>query len=366
MPMPYTMPSIPNRYPLDKNDKLGLLIGTLLSGGLAAAGSKNTGESPWLRGVAGATAGFGAGGKAINDSYSAMLDDYLKNEAMDYRNRQMTQEQQQFQDTLGLKREEFETSEKPYKKAMSEYLGKKETFPAGMGRMNEYAMFNGMSPEEQTKYLDYLSKTGYNRVLGMDETGNPVFVPTRGNVQLKTPPSPNRAGTQTPPVSGKDIQPFVKPVLAESAQENIARGDTLQQNINRVKGLYDKTFVGAGDALQGKAGEIYGKATDDKEKNFRSAVNSLYTNMFAEGGKALTENEKEILKPLFPSFWRGEENFLIDLGGLETKYRELMQARLQTHKDAGMRNIDNVQKGLTSPINQPQTADDFINLLEGK
>ena len=110
MPMPYTMPTIPNRYPLDKNDKLGLLIGTLLSGGLAAAGSRNTGESPLLRGVAGATSGFGAGGKAINDSYSAMLDDYLKNEKMDFSNRQ-----------FGQQVREYEESEKPSQEAQARW-----------------------------------------------------------------------------------------------------------------------------------------------------------------------------------------------------------------------------------------------------
>lgn len=157
MPMPYTMPQIPNRYPLDKNDKLGLLIGTLLSSGLAAAGSNNTGESPWLRGVAGATAGFGAGGKAINDSYSAMLDDYLKNEAMNFRNRQMTQEQQQFQDTLGLNREkfgeekrQFEESEKPYRESQMKW---NEAMSKNLNFDNQMA-FDKMIQERLNKKKD--------------------------------------------------------------------------------------------------------------------------------------------------------------------------------------------------------------------
>lgn len=129
MPGHYNMPVIPNRYPLDKNDKLGLLIGTILSGGLAAANSnRNMGENPLLRGIAGGVAGFDAGANQIQDSYSKMLDDYLKGEGMDFRNRQMTQEQQQFQDTLGLNREKFgeekrrfEESGKPYRESQMKW-----------------------------------------------------------------------------------------------------------------------------------------------------------------------------------------------------------------------------------------------------
>lgn len=163
MPTPYTMPPIPNRYPLDKNDKLGLLIGTLLSSGLAAAGSNNTGESPWLRGVAGATAGFGAGGKAINDSYSTMLDDYLKNEDMDFRNRQFDQQIR-----------EYEETDKPYKESQTRW---NDALARGYGQKQEKTpewlqkiMFREGSPENaeafdrtfpkksNIKEPDYLSK----------------------------------------------------------------------------------------------------------------------------------------------------------------------------------------------------------------
>ena len=110
MPTPYEMRTPPQRYPLDKNDKLGLLIGTLLSGGLAAAGSRNTGESPWLRGVAGGVAGFGGGANHIQDNYSKMLDDYLKGEGMDFRNRQ-----------FGQQVKEYEESEKPTRESQGRW-----------------------------------------------------------------------------------------------------------------------------------------------------------------------------------------------------------------------------------------------------
>ena len=354
MRMPYNIPTIPNRYPLDKNDKLGLLIGTLLSGGLAAAGSNNTEESPWLRGVAGATAGFGAGGKALNDSYSAMIDDYLKNEAMDFRNKQ-----------FGQQVREYEETDKPYKQAVSEYFGKKETYPSGMGRMNEYSAFQRMSPEEQTEYLNYLSKTGYNRVLGMDETGNPIFVPTRGNVQLKTPANTANTGTVAPAVSGKDMQPFVKPALPTSEIVDTADFKTLLDLSKQVKDTYSPEYSGTIQGRLSKVKENWTGGLPDKQLKFNQALESIKNRLiYLRSGKQINEQEFKRMMQELPDVKLPDNTSKIRLDNFYQMEEDLYNNRMKALGVAGYRKVDNIQRDLST--SQPQTADDFMKLLEGK
>lgn len=147
MPTPYMMPSVPNRYPIDRNDKIGLAIGALLSGGLAAASSGNTGENPILRAIAGGVTGLGAGGKHLNDSYSAMLDDYLKNDAMDFRNKQ-----------FGQQVREYEETDKPYKEAMTRYneslMNKAETPKLPNEVQNWQFGMDIKDPRQRSEFLD--------------------------------------------------------------------------------------------------------------------------------------------------------------------------------------------------------------------
>lgn len=147
MPMSYTMPTIPNRYPLDNNDKLGLLLGSLLSAGMGYAGNKNSGADPWANALAGGVAGFGMGGKAINDNYSAMLDDYLKQQNMDIRNKQLGQENQIIQSELPLRQAQTEEARaraqallipklSPLKQKVQDYEGMDETQRAIVDKLN--------------------------------------------------------------------------------------------------------------------------------------------------------------------------------------------------------------------------------------
>ena len=350
-------------------EQAALMIGALLSGGLGAASGENKSDAI-RKGIAGAVSGYGSGfGNYQNLMGDAFARD-LQTKGYDQRVR------------------EYEETEKPYRESVTKFYNERPSGVMGTttAGMSYFPLYQKMYPdiasrigtpqgtEEDVYHLQkFLSDMGYNSAKATDESGNPIF--TSSKFPTLKPPTSLQNNENEPlsqqPQKGKfsGAQPFINPTLAESAQENIARGDTLQQNINRVRKLYDKNYIGAGDALQGKMGEVYGGATGNKEKQFRSAVNSLYTNMFAEGGKALTENEKEILKPLFPSFWRGEENFPIDLAGLETKYKELMAARIKTHKNAGMRNVDKIEEGLTQPTitaTNPKTGQKIMSNDGGK
>lgn len=100
--MPFDYNTIPKNY-LDKNDKIGLLIGTLLAGGMGAA-SGFKGENPLVRGIASASYGFGAGANALQDNYSKMINDAMRRQQQEY-------EQNMQNDTLNLRKREQDFAE---------------------------------------------------------------------------------------------------------------------------------------------------------------------------------------------------------------------------------------------------------------
>jgi len=115
MPATYDWSKTPKSY-LDKNDKIGLLIGSILAGGMGAATGQG-GRDSVLRGLAGATAGFGGGANALEDNYSKMIKESLERQQQEY-------EQTMQNDVFGLNKEkfverkrQFEESDKPYREA---------------------------------------------------------------------------------------------------------------------------------------------------------------------------------------------------------------------------------------------------------
>ncbi len=118
MPIPqYDWSQTPKTY-LDKNDRLGLLIGSILAGGMGAATGYGGGDSA-VRGIAGATAGFGGGANALEDNYSKMISDKVKRDQMQY-------EQNMQNDVFGLKKKEFEEASLPESKAKISWYGQRD------------------------------------------------------------------------------------------------------------------------------------------------------------------------------------------------------------------------------------------------
>ena len=109
MPVPYDWSKTPKTY-IDRNDKIGLLIGSILAGGMGAASGQGGGDSA-LRGVAGAAAGFGGGANQLEDNYSKMVSDAMKRQQQEY--------------DQSMQNKEFAIN-KPYKEAVTNYYNQRQ------------------------------------------------------------------------------------------------------------------------------------------------------------------------------------------------------------------------------------------------
>jgi len=114
-PFQYDWSKTPKSY-LDKNDKIGLLIGSLLAGGMGAATGYGGGDSA-LRGVAGAAAGFGGGANQLEETYSKMIKESMQRQQQEYDQNMGNDVFGLNKEKFGFKQKQFEESEKPYREA---------------------------------------------------------------------------------------------------------------------------------------------------------------------------------------------------------------------------------------------------------
>ena len=131
MPATYDWSKTPKTY-LDKSDRLGLLIGSILAGGMGAASGYGGGDSA-LRGVAGFTAGFGGGANALEDNYSKLIAEKMRRDQQEYEN--------------NMQNKEFEIN-KPYKEAATEW---NEAMSRNLDFDNQMALQKMINEEVSTK-----------------------------------------------------------------------------------------------------------------------------------------------------------------------------------------------------------------------
>ena len=363
MPTPYEMRTPPQRYPLDKNDKLGLLIGTLLSGGLAAAGSRNTGESPWLRGVAGGVAGFGGGANHIQDNYSKMLDDYLKGEGMDFRNRQ-----------FGQQVKEYEESEKPTRESQGRWydsMARNTDFDNQMafdkmiqGRLNAEKDNRFNTKMNQLEMRKKKNEVVNSRLGKRDSEGRPWYQYTR---DLETPEGTMaevfdaRKGTfglSKPAGIGK---PKIDPTLPASEASDLGTLKELQGTVGNIKKILldDKGNLMRGDLL----GPIEGRTQEQLSKlisnpdfiKLKHNTGQLRQVVYGLSGKAINENElKWLNEKILPSIENQDDNYLVNLNEFNDWLGRKSQTQTEAFGKAGYRNMDKFKEGASA--GQPQST----------
>ena len=152
MPATFDWSKTPKTY-LDKSDKIGLLIGSLLAGGMGAATGRGGGDSI-LRGVAGATAGFGSGANTLEDNYSKMITDKMRRDQQEYENNMQNQQLDLGKEKFGFEKEQFEEM-KPLREArMAAYTSSK--IPKIQQDVNAYLGMN----DEQRRAVMELKRAG--------------------------------------------------------------------------------------------------------------------------------------------------------------------------------------------------------------
>lgn len=159
MPYPYSY------FKPTGKEQGAMAIGSLLAGLLSAAQPRQQGEaSPALKGIAGATAGYGNSYKAYQD----MMGDAFTRDLYD---RKFGQDTNQFDQQMGLNRDQFgeekrqfETSEKPYREAVGEYYKRDRGQPVDDNKIRD---------ERVKRRLDIgLKKKALNAPSKMPDIGN--------------------------------------------------------------------------------------------------------------------------------------------------------------------------------------------------
>src|SRR5574343_517909 len=167
MPNPnFNYRGLPNYGYPNRNENIGLLIGTLLGAGLGAAGGENTADA-LLRGGAGGIASYGSGLRGIQD-YNT---DAFKQQTIADNLLYQPEEQERARGMYDMAKDKFDWEKMrdvnvidPYMSAMTRRLLEKpieDTVP-GLGPINLHKAIQLMTPEEQKAFWETQSKMGYN------------------------------------------------------------------------------------------------------------------------------------------------------------------------------------------------------------
>src|SRR3990167_6598437 len=123
-----------------------MAIGSLLAGLLAASQPRQRGEaSPFIKGVAGATSGYG-------DAYKNFLNIKGDQYGMDVRDRDYAQRLRQYNEEKAFEREKFEAG-KPLVEAQINALGQRESrMPNLPTNVAEWEYMKGLKPSERSMF----------------------------------------------------------------------------------------------------------------------------------------------------------------------------------------------------------------------
>ena len=241
MPVPYDWSKTPKTY-LDKNDKIGLLLGTILAGGMGAASGRGGGDSA-LRGVAGAAAGFGGGANQLEENYSRMIKEAMDRQQQEYQQNMLT-------DKFGFEKQKYEETGKPESVARINWYNQRD--------MPDY---NKIRDERVKRRLDI--KTSRKNL------GKPSYSPGEESREafeninnLKSLPPDQLALLRKDPEYITALNAFVKPnIMAEPYVPNLGEpAKTPQKGLwESIKGRFageskqDTVSKGVTEALSGKS-----------------------------------------------------------------------------------------------------------------
>ena len=179
--------------------------------------------------------------------------------------------------------------------------------------------------EEQTQSQRNINEIVQGLLPGTDESGNPIKLggAMGDNVQ---PGTTIHAGPMTIPLN---------PMLTEGEAGRVSAIPTMNKMVDEIKQIVLSPEYSKGGsfshALRGIAADhtslpflTYG---NEQASNLQSKMANLKTTFFAEGGKALTEQEMNVLRPLIEISGKSPERIQQDLDTFIVKYNEFLKAK---------------------------------------
>lgn len=176
------------------------------------------------------------------------------------------------------------------------------------------------------------TRTATNIVLGQDQSGNVVTVPSRGE------PIPKKTSLGLKP--GEELQPKVAPTLPAEQAVQLQKFGTLDEALAQVKDLYDESFVGPIAGPIGAAQDKWGILPSAKRSEFRSLISNIQNSLlYLRSGAQINESElKRLLKEL-PTMDVSPTAFLAQIKKFTWELDSIKRGRLRQLKGAGYRNI---------------------------
>ena len=357
-PFQYDWSRTPKSY-IDKNDKIGLLIGSILAGGMGAASGQGGGDSA-LRGVAGAAAGFGGGANQLEDTYSKMIDEKMKRDQQDY-------EQNMGNEVFGLNKEKFGQQKKQYEES---------ELPESRARMESYNKFGYLgSPPNSIIEDEYSQRLSPERRQDFDKYAAPVSVPILAERAARGDKIANEAlshvnvpqlynsdqgvkliNRRTEQV--KDTGLTQKPEISDTAIEKFGTINTLQQSVNDLSLLSEKVSMGpAAGRLEQAKGNWFNNLSSDEQLEFNT-INQQIFNVIGElrGGKVLTENEMARLLAELPNQNLPYKTYKVRLKMLNRYLDRTLENKMKTYEQ-GNYNVE----GIDRTTGQKKTAEEYLS-----
>jgi len=345
MPATYDWSKTPKSY-LDKNDKIGLLIGSLLAGGMGAATGQG-GRDSVLRGVAGATAGFGGGANALEDNYSKMIADNLRRQNQEY-------EQNIQNRSYDQRVREYEETEKPYYQARTQEPTK---YKKRMEQLNLAKKKNEVAESRKNLVAGDPSRRDW-----WTWAGNELNPETKQLEGISFNAAKNEYQRKPIPVSGKEIQPKIKPTLPESATTDLSDFVTLLDLSKTVRDTYDPSYSGAIQGRYGKVKENWIGGLSEDQLKFNQSLESIKNRLiYLRTGKQINEQEFKRMMQELPDVRQPDSTAKVRLDNFYTMSEDLLNNRMKGLGAAGFRNVGNIQEALTQPKGQSKTAEEYLN-----
>jgi hypothetical protein len=360
---------IPDPYDYKKTI-LPSLAGMISGGALAAMRGRSVPNALTYA----ALGGLGGGANAFGDNltrqgeYNKQLADMI-NQSM-WKQKENALDERKYQTDLPGKRAKQLLDEKKL-----EDYGKGSNLP-GLGMKNYYEWYRGLPstgtrPGEpsQQDFGDFLAKTGYNRMLGVGEDGEPIYTSTRGTLGKVTPTktADNTAGMAD--YTG-EIQPTIKPTLAAGETTKLSKKASVLDEIQTLRNLYNtpdpgtgnpqgKNWVGWVDGVKGLYGEKVSGALPEQQAKFYALLSDLQNmELYTKSGAQINEQEFQRILSSLPSRYLPDGTFQARLDRWVDTTSKYLEDNIGGLEKAGYRNMDKFSGGKTN-------GDPLDNILFG-
>lgn len=322
MPNPnFNYRGLPNYGYPNRNENIGLLIGTLLGAGLGAAGGENTADA-LLRGGAGGIASYGSGLRGIQDYNTDAFKQQTIADQLLYEPR----EQERAEKRLAMDREQFEMN--------------KIMYPARQRYMESQSAYMDKRAEDPSKFWKPTSVDYANKAAQGDKEAELTMKLLRPGAIKNTDQGIKYFNPIDMLLSGQegvvDTGYTQKKEISDKGVDDISTMQTVLQTTNDLKNLSNKVTTGP---LAGRLNQLganwFNGLTSDEQIAFDTATQQAFNIMGKlRAGSAWTEAEIQRLERELPQTTMPINTYMGRLKRFELLANRMLGNKVGTYKQA--------------------------------